>query len=57
MLIRGEVTGLYPYYFLDTCMLGYGQTLLNGLGMLFGFGVVSLYLLIVAHGQRRDRKP
>lgn len=52
LLIRGELTGLYPYHFLDVGALGYGRTLANGLGLLFAFVLVSLCLLAAAHLQR-----
>ena len=52
MLIRGELTGLYPYHFLDVGTLGYEKMLANGLDILIGFILVSLLLLIAArfHG-------
>ncbi len=52
LLIRGELTGLYPYHFLDVSALGYGRTLANGLALLLGFGLVSLCLLATARLQR-----
>ncbi len=52
MLIRGKLTGLYPYPFLDAGALGYGKTLANGLGLLLGFIFVSLLLLVAARLQR-----
>jgi hypothetical protein len=48
MLIRGELTGLYPYHFLDVGALGYGTTLTNGLGVLLGFVLVSLIFLVAS---------
>lgn len=51
MLIRGELTGLYPYYFLDVGSLGYGRTVTNGLGMLAGFALVSLLLVLLGRRQ------
>jgi hypothetical protein len=48
MLIRGELTGLYPYHFLDVGTLGYGKTLANGLGVLLGFVLVSLLFLVAS---------
>ena len=52
MLIRGELTGLYPYHFLDVSSLGYGTTFINGLWVLAGFALVSLLLLLVGRLQR-----
>jgi len=51
MLIRGELTGLHPYHFLDVGLLGYGRTLMNGLGVLVGFVLVSLLLLLAGRWQ------
>lgn len=48
ILIRGALTGLYPYYFIDVNALGYGQALLNALGVLVGFIVVATALILVA---------
>lgn len=52
MLIRGELTGLYPYHFLDVGSIGYGRTLRNGLGILAGFAVVSLLLVLLGRWQK-----
>lgn len=52
MLVRGELTGLYPYHFLDVGALGYGQVLANGLGMLLGFVLMSSLLLVAARLQQ-----
>jgi hypothetical protein len=52
MLIRGKLTGLYPYHFLDVGALGYGKALMNGLGVLFIFILVSVLLLVAARLQR-----
>jgi hypothetical protein len=47
MLIRGELTGLYPYHFIDVGALGYGRTLANALFVLVGFVGIALLLLVV----------
>lgn len=52
MLIRGELTALYPYHFLDVGALGYGRTLTNGLGVLLVFVLASVLLLVAARAQR-----
>ena len=48
VLVRGALTGLYPYYFIDVNALGYGAALVNALGILVGFGVVAAVLVLVA---------
>lgn len=45
LLLRGNLLGLYPYPFIAVDKLGYPQVLLNALGILAGFVLVSLLLL------------
>lgn len=52
MLIRGELTGHYPYHFLDVGSIGYGRALRNGLGILAGFALVSLLLVLLGRWQK-----
>ncbi|MCP5340232.1 MAG: Pr6Pr family membrane protein [Sinobacteraceae bacterium] len=52
-LLRGQLTGLYPYPFLDVAALGLGHTLLNALGLVVGYAVIALGLLAVARLSRR----
>lgn len=54
-LVRGSIVGKYPYPFIDAANLGYGQTLLNSLGLLFVF--MSLGVSIVALSRARRRMP
>jgi hypothetical protein len=51
MLIRGELTGHYPYYFVDVSKIGYARTLTNALGILAGFVLMSLLLVLVGRWQ------
>lgn len=51
-LIRGELTGLYPYPFIDVTQLGYARTLVNAAGMVLGFLLVALLLIAVSRLQR-----
>ena len=48
VLLRGALTGLYPYYFIDVGVLGYGAAFLNALGVLVGFVVTAAALVLVA---------
>ncbi len=50
-LIRGELTGLYPYPFIDVTQLGYERTFMNAAGMVLGFLVVALVLIAVSRLQ------
>jgi hypothetical protein len=45
-LIRGSVTGTYPYPFLDVCVIGYGRMLANAAVLLIAF--LGMGLAIVA---------
>ena len=45
VMLRGHLVGTYPYPFIDVGTLGYGQVLLNALGILLGFVLVSLGLI------------
>ncbi len=52
-LIRGTLTGLYPYPFIDVNTLGYGKTLANAATMLAAYTVIALMLIGVGRLQRR----
>lgn len=41
LMLRGHLLGAYPYPFIDVGTLGYGQVMLNALGILLGFVLVS----------------
>lgn len=45
VLLRGHEIGVYPYPFVDVAQLGYGQAMLNALGVLVGFWGIGLVLL------------
>jgi hypothetical protein len=47
ILIRGAMSGYYPYPFVDVSKLGYPQTLLNSLGITAAFIAVALLLVWV----------
>ena len=46
-LIRGAITGRYPYYFVDVTLLGYPKALLNTVLLLIGFWIVSLIVIAI----------
>jgi len=48
--IRGEMTGYYPYPFIDVSQLGYLMVIINSLGLIIAFSGLSLFL--VAMGKR-----
>lgn len=59
LLLRGHLLGLYPYPFISVDRLGYPRVLLNALGILAGFVLVSLLLLGLDRwlGKLRPRVP
>jgi hypothetical protein len=48
-LIRGSVTGKYPYFFLDAGRFGLPRIILNFLGLTVVFGLSGLVLVAVSH--------
>lgn len=51
-LVRGALTGLYPYPFIDVNTLGYGKILVNAAAMLAAFSIVAVILIGVGRLQR-----
>lgn len=45
-MIRGSVTGSYPYPFIDVAILGIGRVLFNALAMLAGFAALGAVLIM-----------
>lgn len=54
-LIRGAITGRYPYYFVDVTLLGYSRALLNTALMLVGFWVIGLIAIAIDRFTKRFR--
>ncbi len=54
VLIRGKLSGFYPYPFIDVNSLGYNKVLINVGGMLIVFLVVSLMLIAVGKLSNRN---
>lgn len=48
-MVRGALSGIYPYYFIDAGTLGYTRAFANAVGVLLGF--VAVALLLVAAGR------
>ena len=48
ILVRGELSGLYPYPFIDVVKLGYEKALLNAGVMVSAFLLVSILLIGIA---------
>jgi hypothetical protein len=56
ILMRGAISGRYPYPFVDAGQLGYPQVLLNSAMLLASFLVVGLAVVAVARWQRRKAR-
>jgi hypothetical protein len=54
-LIRGAITGWYPYPFLNVAAKGYGQVLADGLGILIGMTAVGSATLLAGNRLRERR--
>ncbi|WP_267226109.1 Pr6Pr family membrane protein [Dyella silvae] len=55
VLLRGAVTGWYPYPFLDVNTLGYAQVVTNALAVLVAFIAVASLLIMLGRWQVRRR--
>lgn len=53
--IRGEITGEYPYPFIDVGQLGYSKVLINSGGLVIAFLGLSLFLIAVARFMSRNK--
>jgi hypothetical protein len=58
-IVRGAITGKYPYYFVDLTLLGYPKALLNTALLLVGFWVISLVVIAIDRfvGKSRHNRP
>ncbi|MGA1581248.1 MAG: Pr6Pr family membrane protein [Luminiphilus sp.] len=45
LIVRGEATGLYPYFFIDVPRIGYGSALINA-GLISGVFALSAALMV-----------
>jgi hypothetical protein len=54
-LIRGAITGWYPYPFLNVAAKGYGQVLADGVGILIGMIAVGSATLLAGNRLRERR--
>ena len=45
LIVRGEATGLYPYFFIDVPRIGYGNALINA-GLISGVFALSAVLMV-----------
>jgi hypothetical protein len=45
LIVRGEATGLYPYFFIDVPRIGYGHALTNA-ALISGVFALSAVLMV-----------
>jgi len=53
VLIRGSISGFYPYPFINTQRLGLDKVLVNSVGIAFVFICMSLLLVMIAKSTRK----
>ena len=53
--IRGEITGYYPYPFIDVTQLGYSRVLINSVGLVVAFLGFSLFLIAIGKYMSRNK--
>ncbi|WP_374951453.1 Pr6Pr family membrane protein [Mucilaginibacter sp.] len=56
IIIRGALTGLYPYFFVDVTRFGYPKVLFNSAILLIIFLIFSLLYVAIARGIQRTHK-
>ena len=54
--IGGEITGYYPYPFIDVGQLGYQRVLINSGGLFIAFFGLSLFLVAIGKYMSRNKK-
>ncbi len=54
ILIRGALSGFYPYPFIDAKKLGYSKVLLNSGGLFIAFLLLSLLFVAIAKMMRKN---
>lgn len=54
--VRGEITGYYPYPFIDVIQLGYSKVIMNSVGLVIAFSGLSLFLVAIGKFMSRNKK-
>ncbi|WP_091371921.1 Pr6Pr family membrane protein [Mucilaginibacter mallensis] len=54
ILIRGAISGYYPYPFVDVGKLGYASVAMNSLGMIIGFAILSVLLILAGRAMYKS---
>jgi hypothetical protein len=54
VLIRGAISGYYPYPFVDVNVLGYAGVAINSLGMIIGFVILSALLILTGRAMYKS---
>ena len=56
-LIRGQLTGMYPYYFIDVAKIGFAKVLANSAAMLVGFLLIGMAVRFIPVLRGASRSP
>ena len=56
-MLRGALSGFYPYPFFNAAQLGYGRVLLNAVAILAGYVVIAGILALVERTRRFVARP
>ena len=56
VFIRGEIVGLYPYFFIDVGQLGYRTAALNSLGVLVAYAAVAVLFMALKRGLAKPKR-
>ena len=55
VMLRGQLTGIYPYGFLNVAQIGWGASLMNVAGMILSMGLAGCVMVVAArrlpHGE------
>ncbi len=56
ILLRGAITNIYPYPFLDVAKLGYDQVILNALGLMAAQFALGLVVAAIDHALAAQKR-
>lgn len=56
ILLRGAITNIYPYPFLDVARLGYDQVVLNALGLMAAQLALGLVVAAIDHALAAQKR-
>lgn len=54
-LLRGNISGFYPYPFIDKTILGFNKTMINTIGFVFVFLLSGLFFIAIGKWMSKNR--